>query len=82
MARAAAPPGIPGYPGYPVAMASSVPGIVVMPAGVNGEMGLAVDGADQLAGTDIGPIEPARARLTVTPPRPAPPPAPDAVPMN
>ncbi|GAB4932899.1 hypothetical protein MAHJHV45_48450 [Mycobacterium avium subsp. hominissuis] len=42
-----------GYPGYP-----GMPGSVVKPAGANGETCVLV-GADQVAGTDIGPIVPA-----------------------
>lgn len=37
-----------------------------------------LDGADQLAGTEIGPIVPPRASTAVTLPRPAPPPSGDA----
>lgn len=46
---------------------------MVMPAGSNGEKALGIDGADQVAGTDIGPMEPARVRVAVILPSPAPP---------
>src|SRR6516225_545565 len=52
-----------------------------MPAGSNAATWL-LDGADQLAGTDIGPIVPARVRTAVTLPRPAPPPRLDAAPLS
>jgi hypothetical protein len=54
---------------------------VVIPAGCNAATWL-LDGADQLAGTDIGPSVPARARTAVTLPRPAPPPRLDAAPRS
>jgi hypothetical protein len=55
---------------------------VVKPAGDNAETARP-DGADQLAGTDNGPIEFARATLASTAlGRPAPPPRPDAAPAD
>jgi predicted ATPase len=81
-ARATVGAGIPGTPGIPDPAASSVPASVVKPAGDKAETAR-VDGADQLAGTDNGPIEFARATLASTAlGRPAPPPRPDAAPAG
>jgi len=81
-ARATVGAGIPGTPGIPDPAASSVPASVVKPAGDNAETARP-DGADQLAGTDNGPIEFARATLASTAlGRPAPPPRPDAAPAD
>src|SRR5271169_593315 len=81
-ARETVPAGIPGTPGIPDpdSASSSVPGSVVKPAPDSAETVWA-DGADQAAGTDIGPIVFARARVAVMLPRPAPP-RPDATPFN
>src|SRR6516165_2830584 len=83
VARETVIPGIPGMPGTPDPdpASSPVPGRVGKPLPDNAVTGL-LDGADQLAGTDIDPSVPARARAAVTLPRPAPPPRLDAAPLS
>jgi hypothetical protein len=81
-ARETVPADIPGTPGIPDpdSASSSVPGSVGKPAPESAEK-VWTDGADQAAGTDIGPIVFARATVAVMLPRPAPP-RPDAAPFN
>ena len=68
-ARVSVPTGIPGTPGMPAPTASSVPGSVVKPAPDNADIWLTA-GVDQLAGTDIGPIDLAPVSTADTAPPP------------